>query len=214
MSEFIKSLSLRLFWDVDPSEIDAQAHRRFIIQRVLERGSLDDIRATISHYTMPFMISLAQQIRAFTHVTLAFAACIGNVKEETFKAKESEKTRVHTIRTSGTSTSLRMEFDCKSASANAHGLTRQGMSFIVLKRAVLLSGIMPSLKTRTPGYHKLRCRLENDGTIVNGVFTRDCDFASPSAAASVVMGRPSNGRIAWIAADGRSLKEVQEEWRV
>ena len=215
MSEFVKSLSPRLFWDVEPSDIDEQAHCRFIIQRVLERGSLDDIRATISHYTMPFMISQAQQIRALTPVTIAFAACIGNVKEKTFKAKESDRTRVqHAIRSSGTSTSPRKEFVCKSASVNAHGLTGQGMSFIVLKGAIVSSGIMPSLKTRTPGYHKLRCRLENDGTIVNGVFTCDCEFSSPSAAVSVVMGRPSNGRTAWIAADGRSLKEVQEEWRV
>ena len=124
------------------------------------------------------------------------------------------RTNVDTNRTNGTSNHLRMEFDCKSASANAHGLTGQGMSFIVLKGSVVSSGIMPSLKTCSPGYHKLRCRLENDGTIVNGVFTRDCEFASPSAAASVVMGRPTNGRIEWIAANGRSLKEVQEEWRV
>ena len=91
MSEFIKSLSPRLFWDVDPSDIDEQAHCRFIIQRVLERGSLDDIRATISHYTIPFMISQAQQIRALTPVTLAFAACIGNVREDTFRCYSSKR---------------------------------------------------------------------------------------------------------------------------
>ena len=214
MSEFIKSLSPRLFWDVDLSDIDEQAHCRFIIQRVLERGSLDDIRVTISHYTIPFMISQAQQIRTLDPMTLAFAACIGNVKEETFKAKESDRTRVHMIWTSGTSTSLRMEFVCKSPSTNAHGLTGQGMSFIVLKGTVVSSGITPSLKTRTRGYDKLRDRLENDGTIVNGIFTCDYEFTSPSAAASVVTGRPSNGRLEWIAADGRSLKEIQEEWRV
>ena len=89
MSNFIQSLSPRLFWDVDLNEIDEQAHCRFIIQRVLERGSLDDIRATISHYTMPFLISQAQQIRSLDPVTLAFAACIGNVKEETFRCYSS-----------------------------------------------------------------------------------------------------------------------------
>lgn len=91
MNDFIKKLSPRLFWDVDPNEIDEQAHCRFIIQRVLERGSLDDIRAMIAHYTMPFMISQAQQIRTLDQVTLAFAACLGNVKEETFRCYFSKQ---------------------------------------------------------------------------------------------------------------------------
>ena len=91
MSGFVQSLSRRLFWDVDINEIDESVHCRFIIQRVLERGSLDDIRATISHYTMPFMISQAQQIRDLDPVTLAFAACIGNVKENTFRCYSSKQ---------------------------------------------------------------------------------------------------------------------------
>jgi len=88
MSEFVKSLSRRLFWDVDPETIDDHAHCRYVIQRVLERGTLEDIRATVAHYTMPFMIAEAQQIRSLDPVTLAFAACLGNVKEETFRCRD------------------------------------------------------------------------------------------------------------------------------
>ena len=91
MSDFIQRLSPRLFWDVNLDEIDEQVHCRFIIQRVLERGSVDDIRATIAHYTMPFLISQAQQIRDLDPVTLAFAACIGNVKEDTFRCYSSKR---------------------------------------------------------------------------------------------------------------------------
>jgi len=91
MSNFIRSLSQRLFWDVDPETIDEHAHCRYIIQRVLERGSLEDIRATVAHYTMPFMIAEAQQIRSLDPVTLAFAACLGNVKEETFRCYSSTR---------------------------------------------------------------------------------------------------------------------------
>ena len=91
MSDFIKSLSQRLFWDVDPATIDDHAHCRYVIQRVLERGSLEDIRATVAHYTLRFMISEAQQIRSLDPVTLAFAACLGNVKEETFRCCTSRQ---------------------------------------------------------------------------------------------------------------------------
>ena len=69
MSEFLKGLSRRLFWDVDPETIDERAHCRYVIQRVLERGTLEDIRSTIAHYTMPFMIAEAQKIRSFDLIT-------------------------------------------------------------------------------------------------------------------------------------------------
>lgn len=53
-------------------------------------------------------------------------------------------------------------------------------------------------------YDRLRDQLEADGTIevaaVPAIFTRDFVFASPSAAASVVTGRASNGRTAWVEA--------------
>ena len=39
--------------------------------------------------SMPFMIAEAQQIRSLDPVTLAFAACLGNVKEETFRCYSS-----------------------------------------------------------------------------------------------------------------------------
>ena len=91
MVKLVQRLSPRLFWDVDINEIDEQAHCRFIIQRVLERGSLEDIRATISHYTLPFFTSQAQQIRYLDPVTLSFAACIGNVKEDTFRCYSSKR---------------------------------------------------------------------------------------------------------------------------
>ena len=90
MSEFVRGLSRRLFWDVDPETIDDQAHRRYVIQRVLERGSLEDIRATVAHYTMPTIIAEAQQIRSMDPVTLAFAACLGHVREETFRCCTSK----------------------------------------------------------------------------------------------------------------------------
>ena len=91
MSEFIQSLSQRLFWDVDPETIDDCAHCRYVIQRVLERGSIEDIKVTVAHYTLPFMIAEAQQIRSLDPVTLAFTACLGNVKEDTFRCYSSTR---------------------------------------------------------------------------------------------------------------------------
>lgn len=91
MSGYVRSLTPELFWDVDLETIDDVSHRRFVIERVLERGELSDIKATVAHYTMPVVISEAQQMRSLDPVTLAFAACLGNVKEDTFRCYTSRQ---------------------------------------------------------------------------------------------------------------------------
>ena len=89
MGTLVQKLSKRLFWDVDPETIDDFVHCRYIIQRVLERGSIEEIRETVNYYTLERVIAEAQQIRSLDPVTLAFAACLGNVKEETFRCYSS-----------------------------------------------------------------------------------------------------------------------------
>lgn len=51
--------------------------------------------------------------------------------------------------------------------------------------------------------------LEDAGTVYR--LTQDYIFNSPSTAAGVLLGRTANGRVEWKGADGRTLKEIQEE---
>ena len=46
----VRHLSPTLFWDVDAEGIDANAHRNFIIPRVMDRGTHGDVLAVWSHY--------------------------------------------------------------------------------------------------------------------------------------------------------------------
>ena len=39
-----------LFWDVDPKTIDPQKHAKYIIERILEHGSDEEIRWMWSYY--------------------------------------------------------------------------------------------------------------------------------------------------------------------
>ncbi len=87
----VRRLPKRLFWDVPISSIDEGAHKRFIVQRVLERGGLEDIRRTIGYYSLPVVIKEAQEIRSLDPVTLAFASCIGNVPKESFRCCTSKQ---------------------------------------------------------------------------------------------------------------------------
>lgn len=61
----------------------------------------------------------------------------------------------------------------------------------------------------------LRSELIDDGTLArkDGFyrFTRDVEFSSPSAAAAVIEGGSANGLIEWRTADGRALKEIEEQ---
>lgn len=41
-------------------------------------------------------------------------------------------------------------------------------------------------------------------------FTQNYTFSAPSTVAAVVLGRSANGRVEWKAADGRTLKKLQE----
>ena len=94
MSSFIETLSKSLFWDVDRETVDEYRHRRFVIERVLSRGKFADMKSMISHYTMPVVIAEAQQSRSLDPVTLSFAACLGNVKEESFRCFASTQSNL------------------------------------------------------------------------------------------------------------------------
>lgn len=58
-----------------------------------------------------------------------------------------------------------------------------------------------------------RKRLIEDGTLIQDgdhfKFTRDTEFSSPSAAATVVHGGSANGLLAWKSTNGRTLKELE-----
>ncbi len=85
MSPFIASLSPHLFWDVDREQVDPEKHRAYIVQRVTERGSLDDWRRLRGHYGLDTVVKAAQGLRSLEPTALAFLATVGNVPEESFR---------------------------------------------------------------------------------------------------------------------------------
>ncbi len=96
---------------------------------------------------------------------------------------------------------------CKGPGANGKGFVSAG-GFTVVKGSAISDHVVPSFEARFNSYYTLRCRLEEDGTIVNRIFTKDYEFSAPSAASAVIIGRASNGYKDWKTADGRTLKEL------
>ena len=98
-------------------------------------------------------------------------------------------------------------FICRGSGADAKAkLTDKG--FVVLRGSKVSPKIVPSMKQYARTMFDLRKELERSGVIANGIFKQQYVFTSPSAAASLVQGRNSNGNTDWRTADGVKFGEI------
>ncbi len=79
--------------------------------------------------------------------------------------------------------------------------TQEG--FVVYKDSEVANSCTPTMPEH---YKNLRQELLGNGVIENNIFTKDFLFASPSAAAAIVMGRSANGLTEWKSEQGETLK--------
>ncbi len=91
---------------------------------------------------------------------------------------------------------------------------RTANGFVVFKDSTAVLEQRPSADSY-PYVLAQRNELVADGTLIEKdgflVFTKDTEFSSPSAAAAVIHGGSANGLTAWKAADGISLKQLDEQ---
>lgn len=100
---------------------------------------------------------------------------------------------------------------CRFKGAEARG-QRTPNGFVVFKGSkAVLTGIPSALKHH-PFIPALRKQLVADGTLVQDGefyrFTRDAEFSSPTAAASVIRGGAASGPMRWMTEQGVTLKEL------
>jgi hypothetical protein len=111
----------------------------------------------------------------------------------------------------GTPATQNQELVCEIKGVRARG-RRTPNGFVVLRGSQAVLRERPSTE-KYPIPRQARDQLRNDGLLVEQagalVFTRDVEFASPSAAASVIHGGHANGLIAWKNAKGTTLKEIE-----
>ncbi len=102
---------------------------------------------------------------------------------------------------------------CKGKGVQATGY-EASQGFVVRAGSQAVADSVPSMAQHVRGMFDLRQELISNGVLaMQGAlyqFTQDYSFSSPSTAAAVVLGRSANGRVEWKAADGRTLKEIQE----
>ena len=74
-----------LFWDIDPKTLDLKKHARFIIERVLKKGSLEDWFYLKSIYRLDQIKKESLNIRSLDKRTLYFLSNYFNVDIEQFR---------------------------------------------------------------------------------------------------------------------------------
>lgn len=89
----IYSFSQNLFWDVDASSLDMKKNKRFIIQRVLEYGTLPDWKYIKSIYGIDTIAKEMQKVRTLEKTALSFISTISNIKKEEFRCYTSKQSQ-------------------------------------------------------------------------------------------------------------------------
>jgi hypothetical protein len=75
------NLSKVIFWDTDIDKIDYQKHARYVIERVVMYGKVNDWRAIQAYYGMEKML----QSRYLDAKTLSFLSCVFDIPKEQFR---------------------------------------------------------------------------------------------------------------------------------
>ncbi|MFZ2651262.1 MAG: GIY-YIG nuclease family protein [Burkholderiaceae bacterium] len=103
---------------------------------------------------------------------------------------------------------------CKGKGVLATGY-ESSQGFVVKAGSHAVLDAVPSMQQHVRGMYELRQEVIGNGVLVRDGdgyrFSQDYVFSSPSAAATVVQGRSSNGRLDWKDAKGRTLKELQAQ---
>ena len=87
----INDFSSYLFWDIDGSTLDSNAHAAYIIKRVLEYGQLSDWKLIRDYYSIPFIAKEAKAFRELDERALFYIATISHTPIEQFRCYTTQQ---------------------------------------------------------------------------------------------------------------------------
>jgi len=78
-----------LFWDVDRKKIDPEKHRQFIVERILDRGDLDDFKWSEKYYGKKTMKEIfLKSAKKFNAKTRNFWCLLFNLEKSQCTARQ------------------------------------------------------------------------------------------------------------------------------
>jgi hypothetical protein len=87
----VLNLPKRLFWDVNPYEVNLEKNASFIVDRVIARGDWEDFKRIIEHYGKIKVAEYATALRYMNNIDLAFCSTYFNIKKEKFRCYEQKQ---------------------------------------------------------------------------------------------------------------------------
>ncbi|MDA3799786.1 MAG: hypothetical protein PF692_11975 [Kiritimatiellae bacterium] len=81
----VNDFSHHIFWDVDKDQVDLERNKRFIIQRVLEYGLMNDWKLIKGYYGIMTIGKEMQKVRSLDPVSLSFVSTITGIGKENFR---------------------------------------------------------------------------------------------------------------------------------
>ncbi len=85
-TQYLERLSETLFWDVNRGSVHPLRHRRFLIARVMDYGTREDVRLTERFYTREEILSSLLEARSLHRKTLNYFATLFQIPRESFRA--------------------------------------------------------------------------------------------------------------------------------
>lgn len=79
------NFELGLFWDIDVEKLDLKVHSRYIIERVLKYGSLNDWLNLKKIYSLDKIKEESLQIRSLDEKTLNFLSTYFDIDKSLFR---------------------------------------------------------------------------------------------------------------------------------
>ncbi|MBC8053257.1 MAG: hypothetical protein H7Y13_09340 [Sphingobacteriaceae bacterium] len=85
------NLSNQAFWDVDMNKIDYKKNARFVIEKVLERGTHQDFLNLMQFYGSDQVKELAKQANWLSDLSINFCCKLFNIRPQDFKCYEKKQ---------------------------------------------------------------------------------------------------------------------------
>ena len=84
-------LHKRMFWDVDFNSINYDNDYRFVIERVFERGDVNDIREVRRYYGDEMIVNTLKNAKWLRYDIFVFCKNLYNLKPEDFRCYTSRQ---------------------------------------------------------------------------------------------------------------------------
>lgn len=84
--EFLNRLRPESFWDTERTRLDPRKHARFIIRRVMERGTREEVTAVNAFYPREEIAEALLGARSLEPKTLAYFSAVLDIPQDQFRA--------------------------------------------------------------------------------------------------------------------------------